>query len=492
MKKNNKKKVNSIRIKLFLTLAITLIIIIICLIVINSIILERFYIFSKEKRLIEAYEKINDYYTNPDTEINISNETSEMENNGFEILITKPNGTTVYMSNQNFIPNYMGIIIKREFLYNASEIYSGEKTTINQARDVTTGYNFIYLTSNLDNDYKLYIRVPLASIKESVNISNSFLQLMGCITLVVSGIIVTFISKKFTDPILQLNEVTNKMAKLDFTAKYKPSKSNDEIDNLGKNINAMSTIMENTIKQLKATNTALEKDIEKKSRTDEMRKQFISDVSHELKTPIALIQGYAEGLVENVANSEESRKFYAEVILDEANKMNILVKRLLELIKIEYGELEFNDKEFNVSELISEMIRKSNIMIEEKKVNIDFNSEEKHIICADEFYIEQIINNYFTNALKNVKEVNGEKEIAINIVKKGENTRISVFNTGDNIDVENIDRIWKRFYKVDESRNRDDGGTGIGLSLVKALMERIGKDYGVINRENGVEFYFEI
>ena len=172
--------------------------------------------------------------------------------------------------------------------------------------------------------------------------------------------------------------------------------------------------------------------------------------------------------------------------------MNILVKRLLELIKIEYGELEFNDKEFNVSELISEMIRKSNIMIQEKKVNIEFNSEEKHIICADEFYIEQIINNYFTNALKNVKEVNGEKEVVINIVKKGENTRISVFNTGDNIDVENIDRIWKRFYKVDESRNRDDGGTGIGLSLVKALMERIGKDYGVINRENGVEFYFEI
>ena len=293
--KKNKNKINSIRIKLFLTLAITLIIIIICLIVINSIILERFYIFSKEKNLIEAYQKINDYYTNPETEINISNETSEMENNGFEILITKPNGTTVYMSNQNFIPNYMGIIIKREFLYNASEIYSGEKITINQARDVTTGYNFIYLTSSLDNDYRLYIRVPLASIKESVNISNSFLQLMGCITLIVSGIVVTIISKKFTDPILQLNEVTNKMAKLDFTAKYKPSKSNDEIDNLGKNINAMSTIMENTIKQLKATNTALEKDIEKKSRTDEMRKQFISDVSHELKTPIALIQGYAEG-----------------------------------------------------------------------------------------------------------------------------------------------------------------------------------------------------
>ena len=131
-------------------------------------------------------------------------------------------------------------------------------------------------------------------------------------------------------------------------------------------------------------------------------------------------------------------------------------------------------------------------MIDEKKVNVIYNKDEKVIINADEFYTEQIINNYFTNAIKNAKEIEWKKEIKIEIEQKDNKTRISVFNTGENIKEEDLKRIWKRFYKVDESRNRQDGGTGIGLALVKAIMERTGKRYGVENKENGVEFYFEI
>ena len=131
-------------------------------------------------------------------------------------------------------------------------------------------------------------------------------------------------------------------------------------------------------------------------------------------------------------------------------------------------------------------------MINEKKVNVMYNKDEKVMINADEFYTEQIINNYFTNAIKNAKEIEGKKEIKIEIKQKDNKTIISVFNTGENIKEEDLERIWKRFYKVDESRNRQNGGTGIGLALVKAIMERTGKKYGVENKENGVEFYFEI
>lgn len=254
----------------------------------------------------------------------------------------------------------------------------------------------------------------------------------------------------------------------------------------------MSDKLEITIKQLRDNNIELEKDIEEKSKIDEMRKQFISDVSHELKTPIALIQGYAEGLIENVNDDEESRKFYAEVILDESNKMDALVKQLLELMKLEYGKRDFNNDNFDVVELINEVIRKCKVMIDEKKINIKFEIKEPIMVYADEFYIEQVVTNYFTNAIKHAMDVDGNKEIEIKVEKKENKVRISVFNTGENIPEEHIQKIWGRFYKEDTSRNRANGGTGIGLALVKAIMNNYQNNYGVINRENGVEFYFEL
>ena len=256
----------------------------------------------------------------------------------------------------------------------------------------------------------------------------------------------------------------------------------------------MSDKLERTIKQLRNSNIELERDIEEKSKIDEMRKTFISDVSHELKTPIALIQGYSEGLLENVNNDEESRKFYAEVILDETNKMDKLVKQLLELMKLEYGKREFNNKEFNIVELEKEVIRKTNVMIEEKQAEIKFDENEDIRVFADDFYIEQVLTNYLTNAIKNVKEMYGEKYIKISneINKEKNKVCIKVFNTGEQISEENLNRIWNRFYKADESRHREDGGTGIGLAFVKAIMSNYDNKYGVKNLENGVEFYFEL
>lgn len=256
----------------------------------------------------------------------------------------------------------------------------------------------------------------------------------------------------------------------------------------------MSYKLEETIEKLQKSNLQLERDIEEKSKIDEMRKQFISDVSHELKTPIALIQGYSEGLIENVNNDEESRKFYADVILDEANKMDELVKRLLELMKLEYGEREFHDINFNIVDLINEIIRNSKVILDEKNIKVEFKETGPIYVIADDFYIEQVFKNYFTNAIKNVKPINGNKKIKISIknLKDKNKIRVCVFNSGDQISKENLARIWTRFYKVDKSRNRNSGGTGIGLALVKAIMNQYGNDFGVTNKKDGVEFYFEV
>lgn len=371
---------------------------------------------------------------------------------------------------------------------------NNEKFTIKKVKDNKNGMTYILLSAILDNGYLLYIRIPITSIQESVKISNNFLYLMAGFAILIAAVIVSYVSRKFGDPISELNDIAKKMANLDFSHKYEITDADDEINNLGKSINAMSDKLEKTIKQLRNTNIELEKDIEEKSQIDEMRKSFISDVSHELKTPIALIQGYSEGLLENVNSDEESRKFYAEVILDETNKMDRLVKQLLELMKLEYGKREFEDKEFNIVELEKEVVRKSQVMLEEKQAEVKMKTSDEINVFADDFYIEQVISNYLTNAIKHVKEVNGEKYIQIeNVVDVEKNkVKVKVFNTGENIKEEDIARIWNRFYKVDESRNRADGGTGIGLSFVRAIMSNYGNVYGVINKDNGVEFYLEL
>ena len=174
--------------------------------------------------------------------------------------------------------------------------------------------------------------------------------------------------------------------------------------------------------------------------------------------------------------------------------MDKLVKQLLELMKLEYGKREFNDTTFNLVELEKEVVRKSKVMLEEKNVKTEFETPDEIDVIADDFYIEQVISNYITNAVKHVKEVNKENLIRIeNCVDIEKNkVRVKVFNTGDNIPEEHMLKIWNRFYKIDESRNRKDGGTGIGLSLVRAIMNNYGNSYGVVNKENGVEFYFDL
>ncbi len=489
-----KEALKSVKVKLFLMLSLIILLIILFLILVNNFVFGEFYLYSKTQSLKSVYEVINDYY-NSGANIDIDSELEKIAiKNNFDILIRNDQNINVFTSNKDFFST-LGQMNEMTSSINAGQIIEqDEKYNIKKMKDIKTGISYELLSSQLDNGYLLYIRIPLTSIEESVKISNNFLYLMAGFTILISAVIVSFVTRKFADPILELNNIAKKMANLDFSHKYRITDADDEINNLGKSINVMSDKLERTIKQLRRTNIELEKDIEEKSKIDEMRKSFISDVSHELKTPIALIQGYSEGLLENVNTDEESRKFYAEVILDETNKMDKLVKQLLELMTIEYGKREFDDKKFNVVELEQQVIIKSQVMLQEKEAKMELVSPEEINVIADDFYIEQVISNYVTNALKHVKEVNGENYIKIyNEVNVEKNkVRIKVFNTGDNIKEEDLSRIWNRFFKADESRNRDDGGTGIGLSFVKAIMNNYKNEYGVVNKENGVEFYLDL
>ena len=443
-----KDKRKSIQFKLFFTLCISIILIISLIVIVNNVLLETFYKFTKIETAKSISNRINEYY-NTTLQFGFENELRDIEiKNNIQILIQNQNKEVIYTGNKDILN-----LISRSIVREGNLIYKKDNTEVRQ----NSINDHLLLISTLDNGYTVYIRIPITPIKESVNISNRTLIIIAVIMFAISAIFSSLYSKQFTKPIVELNNITKKMAKLDFSEKYKITNANDEINTLGKNINEMSEKLETTIGRLRENNNELEKDIEEKSRIDEMRKQFISDVSHELKTPISLIQGYAEGLKEDVNSDEESRKFYADVIIDESNKMDKLVKQLLELMKLEYKEMKFEDRKFDLNELINEEIKRQTVILKEKNIVIEFDGKKKCNVFASTNYIEQIVNNYLTNAIKHCEERNNEKKIIIRTEKtKDKKIRLYIYNTGKKIPKENMQKIWKRFYKEDTSRNREE------------------------------------
>lgn len=341
-----------------------------------------------------------------------------------------------------------------------------------------------------DNGTIFIMSTPLESIRESVQISNRFLMDVGLAAIVISAVILYFITKKITAPIQQLSVLSEKMSDLDFEAKYEDTPhTTEELSRLGHSMNVLSERLKEAIGELKSANNELQKDIEEKVQIDEMRKDFIANVSHELKTPIALIQGYAEGLTEGMAEDKESRDYYCNVIMDEAGKMNKMVKQLLTLTALEFGKDQTVMERFNLTELISGVISASGILLEQNEITAEFDNSAPVYVWADEFKIEEVVTNYFSNA---IHHAGGEKKIIVKMLPEGEKVRVSVFNTGIPIPEEALPNLWTKFYKVDKARTREYGGSGIGLSIVKAIMESHHQSYGVKNWDNGVEFWFTV
>ena len=220
-----------------------------------------------------------------------------------------------------------------------------------------------------------------------------------------------------------------------------------------------------------------------------MRKEFIANVSHELKTPIALIQGYAEGLQEGMGEDKESRDYYCDVIVDEANKMNKMVKQLLTLSSLESGNDRTVMERFDLTELIQGVISSAQILAQQKGIEVVFDVSEPVFVWADEFKIEEVITNYLSNA---INHADGEKKVVIRMEQEEKDVRVSVFNTGTPIPEDALPNLWTKFYKVDKARTREYGGSGIGLSIVKAIMDAHHQSCGVQNWQNGVEFWFTV
>ena len=441
--------------------------------VINGLFLEHYYISKKTEVLQEAVQNLEqlDVETDSDGTCNatVSDEMfkDSSENNLTWIVITADGQTVCSVgSNEDLLEarlvGYAYDLDQKKDAH-AKTIQQTDNYVIQQVQDRFAGMEYVESWGELDNGCYFLIRTPLESIRESVSISNKFYFYVGIMIILISGLVIWFVTKRITRPISELTLLSTKMSDLDFEAKYQ-SHAGNEIDELGENF-------------------------ENKERIDQMRQEFLNNVSHELKTPIALVQGYAEGLKENISDDPESREFYCDVIMDEASKMNKLVRNLLTLNQLESGRDEMTVERFDIVSLIRGVLQSMDIMIQQKSAKVSFEAKEPVYVWADEFKIEEVVTNYTSNALNHL---DGDREIEICVLTEDDHVKVTVFNTGTPIPEADIPNLWNKFYKVDKARTREYGGSGIGLSIVKAIMEGLHQQYGVQNYDNGVEFWFTL
>ncbi len=484
---------------------------------INSIFLERYYVRQKNEAMVEDFQTISIASARGVLESDDFDATFEYicDNGNMTIIVISPDGYVVRTSAADM--SALREDLADLFLdSNPTEtVREGMDYELVSKKDTRLNSEYLVLTGTLASGDMIFMRTALESIRESAALSNRLLLIVGLFMIVVSSVVGGLLARRITRPILQLTNISKKMVGLDFEAKYvhgewkndpelrigRPRRdraaqedgeekiSGNEIDLLGDHMNRLSETLESTISELKSANISLTQDIEKKTQIDEMRKEFLSNVSHELKTPLALIQGYAEGLQECINDDPESREFYCDVIIDEANKMNRIVQELLSLNQLEFGEEKLVMERFDVTEMIRGLCSASRILMEKENITLDIGSLVPMYVWGDEFTVEEAVGNYLSNAIHHCE---GEKKIRIFYTVKEDVVRISVFNTGEPIPEEDIGQIWDKFYKVDKARTREYGGSGIGLSIVKAVMDSHGQQCGVLNHKDGVEFWMEL
>ncbi len=483
---------------------------------VNTLFLERYYVRQKENTMVE------DFYTMYFASANRMLQTDEFGTT-FDSICDNDNMTILVLGNEGRIiltsttgrgalrDNVEDLLRDVDF---AEPVETGYDYELMSLDDAQLHSEYLVLVGDLAGGETIFMRTAVESIRESAMLSNRLLLIVGLIAIGVSLLVGWFLARRITRPILQLANISRRMVGLDFEAKYVPgawkkdpslrlrntrgqqdtdeSEKNvpgNEIDLLGDRMNRLSETLEETISELKSANLSLTKDIEQKTQVDEMRREFISNVSHELKTPLALIQGYAEGLQEGIDDDPESRAFYCDVIIDEAGKMNRMVQELVELDQMESGEDAVTMERFDITELIKGVANASQILMENEGITLDLSGLETTYVWGDPFEIEEVVTNYLSNAIHHCE---GEKRIRVFYTQNGDILRVSVYNTGAPIPEEDLGQVWDKFYKVDKARTREYGGSGIGLSIVKAVMDSHGQQCGVENREDGVEFWFEL
>ncbi len=336
------------------------------------------------------------------------------------------------------------------------------------------------------NDMAMEVYYSVDVITENAKTASIALAVLTFFVVVVIFGFITFISNRFSVPIREIERATKKMANMDFSEKCRDY-SIKEIDSLSTSINTLSDALSGTLDKLKDENRQLEYDIQAEKKQDKARRSFIANVSHELKTPIAIIQGYAEGM--RLGIGYDSTEEFCDIIIDESQKMNNLIMRLMEYMQLSSGAYKTNRTVFNISELLGEIIESRSFALKEKNASVIFNIDSSFMGFSDTILVENIFNNYLSNAMSHL---DFENIIRVTAEDMGESYRITVFNSGKHIPGTDLENIWQGFYRADKSHSRAEGRFGLGLSFVATMQEIMNEKFGCENVADGVSFWFDI
>ncbi|MEK7017416.1 MULTISPECIES: sensor histidine kinase [Bacillus] len=330
-----------------------------------------------------------------------------------------------------------------------------------------------------------FVIASLQPVNEAMLVLKDYYVYALIIVFLVIILLSFYYSKIIVKPLIKINRVTKKMANFDFSEKL-PVTADDEIGGLSSSINTLSVNLKDRIDRLNVANTKLQQDIERERQLEKTRKEFISGVSHELKTPLSVIRSFAEGIQDGVS---KDTTYYTNVILEETDNMNRLIVEMLELAKLESGTYKLEMSTFSIGELIQQVYTKLLFSMEEKHLQVDIHSDSSLFVKANRSRIEQVVVNLLSNAIRYTPD--GEK-IHVSVVETEDTVKIEIENTGNPIPEESLEKIWDRFYRLDASRSRHTGGTGLGLSIVKNILDLHRAEYGVYNTTNSVVFYFNL
>ena len=455
-----------IRVKIFLVMLSVVFIMVGGFAITNSVYLEKFYVTNKKEKLLQVGDAILD----PNYIVDFRN--LEMQNNA-EIVIKKLDQLDKYYFRRQLTIDEI-IQIKRAFKV-------GEPTfKIITFKDYR-GKALVLFMPYKTNRY-IEILTPLSLIQEGLDVSVQY-HIQIIILAMVLGFAIAFIfSKAMVAPILELKEITQKIAKLDFSRKFEGDRV-DEIGELGEAINQMGDTLKKNIDEINKANAKLRVDIENEKELDKLRKEFIAYVSHELKTPLAIIQGYAQGLMENVA-TEEDKNFYCEVIIEEAYKMDALVKELLLMSKIESGYFKMENAAIDAHPLIQEIMDKYST----QDAKLVYIGDPELNVIADEKYLDRVLDNLISNAIKYGTD---DKVVTIEARDMGKKYRFIVSNKTHTLTEKDLESIWTPFIRLESSIGKE--GHGLGLAIVAGILDKHHSEHGVyLSGEDTVNFWFDL